>query len=70
MIIFTDHALRRMKERKVLKRQVVGLLKSPDSVVIEEDKLKSFQKKFGRKVLEVIAEVNKNKIIIITLYWL
>jgi hypothetical protein len=70
MLVFTDHALKRMNERKVTKSQVTVALKTPDIITDEEDGVKIFRKKLGNKILEVVAEIKKNKFIVITLYWL
>lgn len=70
MIIFTDHAKRRMRERKISKAQVSIVLEHPESAESEDGNIKILRKKFGNKVLEIVIETSKNKIIVITLYWL
>lgn len=72
MIIFTDHALRRMRERKITKAQVVETVKNPEIEMAEDDDIKLLRKHFGNQSLEVAVEMKggKNKIIVITLYWL
>ena len=70
VIIFTAHALRRMHERKVSRRQVAMTVKKPDSVGTEESDVKLFRREFNSHTLEVVAEAAKNKIIIITVYWI
>ena len=70
MIIFTDHALKRMRERKILRAQVIETVEHPEIEIVEDDDIKLLRKKFGNKSLEVAIESGKNKIIVITLYWL
>jgi hypothetical protein len=70
MIIFTDHARRRMAERKISKQQVITTLKQPDAKKDGIDRTKLLQKKYRDKTLEVVVEFYKNKIVIITLYWI
>lgn len=70
MIIFTDHALIRMKERGVSRTQVMAAIRNPEEVVEEEDGAKIFRKRFGNATLAVIAEIKKRKTVLITLYWI
>ena len=70
MIIFTAHALQRMHERKVSRRQVAATVKEPDLVETEEDGVRLFKRKFNTHILEVVAETAKAKIIIMTVYWI
>ncbi len=70
MIIFTDHARRRMRERKIARAQVLETIKNPEIEIVEDDNIKLLRRKFKDKSLEVAVESGKNKIIVITLYWL
>jgi hypothetical protein len=70
MIIFTNHALKRARERKVSRQQVIATIKEPGSVSTEGGGVKLFRRKFSGRTLEVVSEISKNRIIIITLYWL
>lgn len=70
MIIFTVHALKRMREREASRRQVTVTVEEPDLVETEENGVRLFRRKFNGHTLEVVAETGKNKIIIITVYWL
>jgi len=51
MIIFTDRALKRMRERGISRAQVLETIKNPEIEITK-------------------VETGKNKIIVITLYWL
>jgi len=69
MIIFTDHARIRMTERSVSRVQVMHALQTPDRI-IEEDNIRIFRKRIEDATLEVVAEIKKREVVIITLYWL
>lgn len=66
MIIFTKHALTRMRERNVTKRDIIQAIENPNMRQKESANVEIFRK----ENLEVICEIKKNKIIVITLYWL
>ncbi len=70
MIIFTDHALKRMRERKVSRAQVLETIKNPEIEIVEDNNIKLLRRKFKNKPLEIAVETGKNKIIVVTLYWL
>lgn len=72
MIIFTDHAIRRMRGRSVSRAQVIETIKNPEIEIAEDGNIKLLRKKLGDKSLEVAVEMKsgKKKIIVITLYWL
>jgi len=59
-----------MKERGIQKPTVLETVKNPDAVRLEEDDLKLFRKEYSKRTLEIVAEIKKNKIIIVTFYWL
>lgn len=69
-IKFSDHAAAQLKERKIPKKRVVDTVKKP------ETKSKSFknrtlrQRRFGSKILEVVAVTEDSKITVITAYYL
>jgi hypothetical protein len=58
-----------MHGRKVTKAQVCSVITKPDSVRIEHG-VKIYQKTMGKQALEVVGEIKKNKIIVVTAYWL
>ncbi|KKT42037.1 hypothetical protein A2W54_03325 [Candidatus Giovannonibacteria bacterium RIFCSPHIGHO2_02_43_13] len=70
MIIFTNHAKKRMRERKILKSQIIAAIENPESAESQENDLKILRRKFGDKILELVIESGKNKVIVVTLYWL
>ncbi|OGF61924.1 hypothetical protein A2926_00360 [Candidatus Giovannonibacteria bacterium RIFCSPLOWO2_01_FULL_44_40] len=70
MIIFTNHALKRMRERKVSRAQVLETIKNPEIEIVEDGNIKLARRGFAGKSLEVAIENGGNKTIVITLYWL
>jgi len=58
-----------MAERKISKAQVTATIEKSERVVSEEDNIKIYSKKFDARTLEVVGEVIKHKIIVITVYW-
>jgi len=70
MIIFTNHALKRMRERGISRAQVLETIKNPEIEIMEDDNIKLLRRKFKDKSLGIAIESGKNKIIVVTLYWL
>jgi len=69
MIVFTRHAVQRMRERNIARSQIVNALAKPDSATLEEGDVTLFRKRYGKKILGVVTEVFKQKFIVITAYW-
>jgi Domain of unknown function (DUF4258) len=69
-IVYSQHARKRMNERKISKVAVYTTLVNPDKKLLAERDRAIARKKFKNRTLEVIYVVENNKIIIITLYYL
>jgi len=69
-IIFTEHAMIRLRQRNISKEQANLVLKSPDRLNESFAKRRLASKKIENKTLEVIFVEEKERIIIITAYWL
>lgn len=67
MIIFTKHALQRMKERKISKKEVGDVIDNPDSIKRDTNRIIA-KKKFKGKTIEVIFAKEGQKSLIITCY--
>lgn len=69
-IVFSEHALEQLKQRKISKKSIKDTIKSP------ENKIKSFrgrelrQKGFGDKILEVVIYEDEDLINVVTGYFL
>ena len=57
-----------MAERSISRAQTTKTIKEPDRIIEEDDQIKIFRKSFGDTTLEVVAEIKKLKIVIITVY--
>ena len=66
-IIYTIHALRRLKQRNINKSLVEECVKQPDKL-ISEDYVKRAIKRLNEKALAVIYRVVNYKILIIIAY--
>ncbi len=69
-IIFTDHAKVRMKERKILRRDILATIENPGIAVLRKDGTTMIQKETSRGVLEIVCKKSHTTIVIITGYYL
>ncbi len=69
IIVFTRHAVQRMRERNITRSQIVNALAKPDSAVLENGNISLFKRRYGKKILGIVVEVFKQKFIVITAYW-
>ncbi|MDZ4764646.1 MAG: DUF4258 domain-containing protein [Chloroflexota bacterium] len=54
-IIFTDHAIERLQQRRITQLMVVSAIRSPDSSYIEDDGDTKFIKTIDRRQLHVVG---------------
>ena len=66
---YTDHASSRMRQRRVLERNVEDVLKHPDLRFAASRGRVAVLKKYGDKFLKVIYEKSNDKITVVTVYW-
>ena len=69
MIIFTNHALIKLKQRRIPKIVVKRTLKSPDYKFSSYSERQIAYKKFDKIYLKVIYKKERDNIIVITQYW-
>jgi len=69
-IVYSKHALQRIKERKISKLEISRALKKPLGSKISYKERIVISKVTGRKILEIVTKVEGNDIIIITAYYL
>jgi hypothetical protein len=67
MIIFTMHALERMKHRKISRDEVLSCLRNPDRASKLNDIYRAVKREDGR-VLVVIYRRSDNESVVITVY--
>jgi len=69
MIIFTNHALQRMKERGISEKEIKQVISGADYIKHESNKIIA-SKRLNRKTVEAVFVKKNSKIIIITCYLL
>ena len=67
-IVFTKHAIDRLKKRKITKEEVERTIISPEKLIKEGGKYYA-NKNIGEGIIEVVYE-RENYIKVISLYWL
>jgi hypothetical protein len=56
--VWTDHAWKRLKERKIPEHFITSTLASPDKTFTKQDFSKELQKKFGQQTVTFIVKKN------------
>jgi hypothetical protein len=69
-IVYSPHALKRLKQRKILVVEVLKTLKNPDNEFDSARNRKIVNKRFSRRTLEIVYVIENKTLIIITLYYL
>jgi hypothetical protein len=69
-IIYTTHAKERMKQRKILPRDIREAILHPTSELVRTDGLHMVNKSKGKRVLEIICKKSHTTAVIITAYYL
>jgi len=70
MIIFTNHALLKLSQRKISKIAVIKTLEYPDYKSPSYSDRMIAYKKFDKMYLKVIYKIEKDNIIVITQHWI
>jgi len=68
-IRFTNHAKYRILERGIKMTNIRSAIKNPDYYDYVFDDKMLVRKSIGKKTLEIIYTKNKNKILVITVYY-
>ena len=69
MIVFTQHAVLKLKHRSIRKEIVILTLKNPDRIIGSYKDRKAAFKKFKKVYMKVIFRNEKSNIIVITQHW-
>jgi len=69
MIIFTQHSLLKLNQRKISKNLVFETLKNPEHILKSYSNREICYKKFGQLHLKVVYKKEDGNIIVITQYW-
>lgn len=67
-IVFTNHALFQMHERRIAKQEVLDALQFPESFAKKLGKYYA-RRNVGRGVIEAVCILEQNLIKVITVYW-
>ena len=68
-IDYTEHAISRMRQRRISKAHVEGTIENPDFSSTTGLGRWIVSKKYGNKFLKVIYEKSNDKITVVTVYW-
>ena len=66
---YTEHAVFRMRYRRVSKAEVEDTIRNPDFSFVARFGRSVVLKRYGEKFLKVICEKSNDKIIVVTVYW-
>lgn len=69
MVIFTKHALLKLRQRRIPRVSVERTLRKPDFVRASTRERRIAYKKFRRLYLKVIYAEERGQMIVITQYW-
>lgn len=69
-IEFSKHAKERLKHRKIPQKRIIQTLSSSTDILSSFRNRTLSRKRFGGKILEVITKKEKNKVIVVTAYYL
>jgi len=68
-IVFSDHALLKIRQRGLSRRTVVAVIANPDRVENTYSGREELYKKFRKRSLKVVIMRSHGKIIVITTHW-
>lgn len=69
MIILSDHAKIKIKQRKLDRIKIIKTINNPDKVLNSYGNRKIVERNFGKLSLRVIYVKEDNEIIIVTAHW-
>jgi hypothetical protein len=70
MIIFTNHALLKLKQRSLTKEKVIQTIENPDEIMLTYGDRNVILKKFGKLHLKVVFRKEGKDTVIITQHWI
>lgn len=69
LIIFSQHALVKLEQRKIIRRFVLETVKNPELIRPSYSLRDELYKKFGKYYLKVVVKRYNNRIIVLTMHW-
>lgn len=68
-IVFSDHALLKMAQRRLSKKNVVAVVKLPDRIEYIYGGRETLYKKFRKRSLKVVIVREYGRVIVVTAHW-
>jgi hypothetical protein len=68
-IVFSDHALIKIEQRKISRILIIGTVRSPDFTRPSYGFREERYKKFNKNYLKVVIVKEKQEIVVITVHW-
>ena len=68
-IIFSDHAVLKMQQRKLSRSSVVATIRNPDHSEHTYSGREALYKKFRKRSLKVVIVRERNHIVVVTAHW-
>jgi len=68
-IIFSDHALLKISQRRLLKKRIILTAENPDLVKLSYNSREERYKHFGKNWLKVVVINQPETLIVITAHW-
>ena len=68
-VIFSNHALLKMQQRKLSKRTVVAVIANPDRMENTYSRREALYKKFHKRALKVVLVREDGRVIVVTTHW-
>lgn len=68
-IVFSDHALLKMQQRKLSKRSVIATIERPDHREETYSGRESLFKKFRKRSLKVVIVREYGRVVVVTAHW-
>ena len=68
-VVFTIHAENQIKERGILKQDIIDSIKRPDNIIKKHGKY-YYQNRLNGGIIEIVCERMENNIKVVTVYWL
>lgn len=67
-IVFSDHAISRIKERRISSLKIYATVKSPQEILSSFKERHIYRRRYGTKTLEVVTKTEGKIIVIISAY--
>ncbi len=69
LVILSEHALARMRERNIGRKQVERTVREPEVERSARHGRKRLSRRFAGRLLTVVVEVREDKVVVVTALW-